>query len=409
MSPEEIYRLGKDAFEHAAELDPVPLEVFLGELHPLVRKEVEELLFYEEKADQIFGVAQPALTSESPVSLALEGRQLAKYILRKVIGSGGAATVYLANRADALFEKEVAIKVLHQRVTSEETFKRFQRELQVLARLEHQCIVRFSQADITEDKLAYIVMEFIDGVHIDQYCSAVSLGERVRLVLRVAEAFSVAHEQKVIHRDIKPQNILVTNSGVPKLLDFGVALLLDAPVRLTVPGEGRITIPYASPEQILGGSIGPTTDIYSLGVVFYEVLCSRRPFVGEPALQLMQTILKDDPPSLLALNPEVTRSLEAICFKMLEKNPRDRYQTMAEVGTDLNLFLDGSEIPAKRRRYFGVPRFFRKHAKGGAGALAFILLTALLAFLYFQRKRADEHLGRGIEFFQMTVLQVTQA
>src|SRR4051812_23094578 len=213
-----------------------------------------------------------------PPKDGLIGRTIGSYLIIQQIGRGGMGTVYRAVRADGEFQIEVAIKFVSRGMDSGLVSERFRKERQILAKLEHPNIARLLDGGTTDHGLAYFVMEYVHGEPLTKYCDShqLSVAERLRLFRRVCDAVSYAHENLVVHRDLKPDNILVTKDGVPKLLDFGIAKLLDAsereendPGAMTMVRVG--TPAYSSPEQIRGQSVGMGSDVYSLGVILYEL------------------------------------------------------------------------------------------------------------------------------------------
>jgi len=214
----------------------------------------------------------------------LSGTEISVFVLEKVLGRGGMSAVYLGRRTDGQVEQSVAIKVIRRGMDSSAILARFQTERQALAALEHPNIARFIDAGATESGRPYLVMEFVDGLPIDQYCdkNELTIDARVDLFCRVCEAVQHAHSRLVVHRDLKPSNILISQDGQVKLLDFGISKLLDTPLEpnaagMTVTVQRMMTPRYASPEQIRGEAISTGTDVYSLGVMLYEMLTGQAP------------------------------------------------------------------------------------------------------------------------------------
>src|SRR5215472_3394471 len=242
-----------------------------------LRGQVESLLAYdgaEEQgmADALADAAQSLFGSED-----VTGKRLGAWRVLREIGRGGMGAVYLATRDDDQFQKRVAIKVVKRGMDTAELLSRFRRERQILANLDHPYIARLMDGGSTPEGRPFLVMEFVEGRPIDAYCHdlGLDLEHRCRLFLRVCEAVSYAHRQLVIHRDLKPGNILVTNKGEPKLLDFGVAKLLDTeldPGLTTLVAPRMLTPDYASPEQVRGEFVGTASDVYALGAILYELL-----------------------------------------------------------------------------------------------------------------------------------------
>jgi len=212
----------------------------------------------------------------------LEGREVGPYRLTRRIASGGMGSVYIAERADGAFERQFALKVVKKGMDTARVVQRFQLERQILARLNHPNIAGVIDGGETDDGRPYFVMEYVDGLPITTYCDQHRLGvtERLRLFRVVCQAVQYAHQSLVVHRDLKPSNILVTEAGQVRLLDFGIAKVLDDTGDPALTGTGALlaTPAYAAPEQLVGGAITTTTDVYALGVVLYELLTGRRPF-----------------------------------------------------------------------------------------------------------------------------------
>lgn len=248
-----------------------------------LRHEVESLLLSDDQAGTHFlntpaiDLAGRSQTSPAPSRV---GRRIGAYNIVEEIGRGGMGEVYRAGRADGQYEKEVAIKLVRGGYDTASVLERFRHERQILASLDHPNIARLLDGGTTDEGVPYLVMELIEGTPIDQYCDANKLNvtERLRLFVQVCSAVQYAHQRLVIHRDIKPGNILVTTQGVPKLLDFGIAKILDPAVSSATTIAGPMTPEYASPEQIRGEPITTATDVYSLGVVLYQLLTGRSPY-----------------------------------------------------------------------------------------------------------------------------------
>ena len=278
-----------------------------------LRQEVESLLRSHEQAGTVF-LEQPVADLKSAIVGAVPkadrvGRRIGVYQIVEEIGHGGMGEVYRAVRADGQYDKQVAIKLVRVGFDSSFVLERFRHERQILASLDHPNIARLYDGGTTEDGIPYLVMELIEGTPIDQFCDDHDLDvtERLQLFSQVCAAVQYAHQRLVIHRDIKPGNILVTADGVPKLLDFGIAKILG-------PADGAeptvmlpMTPEYASPEQIRGEPITTATDVYSLGVVLYRLLTGRSPYpeTMRTSLELARVISEVEParPSAAALRP----------------------------------------------------------------------------------------------------------
>jgi serine/threonine protein kinase len=250
-----------------------------------LRREAAAMLSAHERAEMDLGaIERLEISLDEHESPSLAGQRLGPYRVSDEIGRGGMGSVWLADRADGEFVQRVAIKVIKRGMDTAQVLERFRAERQMLASFDHPNIAQLIDGGTTHDGLPYFVMEYIEGQPIDQYADErrLSLHERLGLFLQVCDAVSYAHQRLIVHRDIKPQNILVTASGVPKLLDFGTAKALqeagDQQVGYTLSGFRALTPDYASPEQFEGRPTTTQTDVYSLGVVFYELLTGQSPY-----------------------------------------------------------------------------------------------------------------------------------
>ena len=221
-------------------------------------------------------------SDETNRSVASIGQQIGSYKIIRELGRGGMGAVYLAARADESFDKLVALKLIKRGMDSDTIIKRFVKERQIPANLDHQNIARMIDGGTTEDGRPYFVLDYIEGTTITSYCDHHKLNtlERLKLFRQVCAAIQFAHQNLIVHRDLKPSNILVTKDGTPKLLDFGIAKLLSEPSSVEATATiGRVLTPeYASPEELRGLPVTTSTDVFSLGVVLYELLSGRRPF-----------------------------------------------------------------------------------------------------------------------------------
>jgi len=230
------------------------------------------------------------------------GRQFGQYKILREIGRGGMGAVFLAERADGEFERKVALKIVRQTIFDSETEKLFRRERDILASLNHPNIAQLHDGGVSESGETFLVMEFVEGETLLEYAvnQNLSVEEKLQLFLKICSAVSYAHRNLTIHRDLKPANILVTREGEPKLLDFGLAKILDENIvdqNQTVTIYRAFTPAYASPEQIFGGKATTASDIYSLGVVLYELLSGDKPFHFESKSldEIIQTLKNSDP------------------------------------------------------------------------------------------------------------------
>jgi serine/threonine protein kinase len=327
------------------------------------------------------------------VADATGGESVGHYLLERELGQGGMGTVWLARRNDGRYEEQVAIKFLDAPRFERSGIERFRREGSVLARLAHPNIACLIDAGVTDRKQPYLVLEYVDGEQIDHWCSARGLGtrERIRLFREVLAAVAHAHSRLILHRDLKPSNIFVTRDGRVKLLDFGIAKLLDesSPHATALTLAGRALTPdYASPEQILRQPLSVASDVYSLGVVLYELVCGRRPYkLKHDSLGSLEDAIvtaEPAPPSAAAGVPSQRRELagdiDTIVLKALKKEPAERYATINDLLDDLDRHLEGLPVRARPESLsYRARKFARRNAVlVAAGGLA---TTALLVGL----------------------------
>jgi len=262
----------------------------------------------------------------------------------ETVGSGGMGTVYKVVRADGTFDKLAALKLLH--LNSAETQQRFRMERQILARLEHPNIGRLLDGGETESGHPFLVMEFVEGVPLPDYAESRNLGktERLRLFLRICDAVQYLHQNLVIHRDLKPGDILVTPDGTPKLLDFGIAKLLDGGVMRTQTGAFALTPQYASPEQVRGLPVTTATDVYSLGVILYELLSGKRPYdVASLALVELDRVICESEPA----KPNLGGDLDNVLMMALRKEAARRYASVEQFSRDIRHILADEPVSAR--------------------------------------------------------------
>lgn len=300
---------------------------------------------------------------------------LGPYALQQEIGSGGMGTVYLARRADGVFNKNVAVKIARLSLGSQDREKRFRKERQILAKIEHAGIARLIDGGTTDRGEPYLVMDHVDGLPLDKHCDEkrLSVEERVALLAEICDIVEHAHQMGVVHRDIKPQNILVTKKGEPKLLDFGIARLLEpedfsVTVMATETARPLMTPHFASPEQVTGEPVNATSDVYSLGVLLYLLLTGRLPFnLSHLTLfEMQRMLLVKDPtrPSQAAADAKIEKAekrglrpselrqrlsgeLDRIILKAIHREPERRYPSAAAFAADLRAHLAGEAVVAR--------------------------------------------------------------
>jgi serine/threonine-protein kinase len=405
-----------------------------------LRDEVEALLHAQAKPAPIFakngsGLLDRLLDDDvQPEDFA--GRRIGAYKLLKLIGQGGMGQVFLAEREDGDFSQRVALKRMRGDFAGAETRARFLREREILARLVHPHVAQLHDGGVAEDGSPYFTLEYVAGEPITRWCDARQLDVRARiaLLLQVCSAVAYAHRNLVVHRDLKPSNILVTDEGAVKLLDFGIAKLLEASPEPGLTGTQAtvMTREYAAPEQVLGEPITTTTDVYSLGVLTYELLTGHLPYpkaeagqtsyakaiVEYPPEPLGLAIRRAVPPAkdgeprsnasiaaARAATPETLRralrgDLERIVARALEKSPEARYPTIGAFADDLRAALEGRPIVGGTRSY-RVRKFVRRHwlplSAVATAIIAVIAGAAVIAFEARERERAAERALREAE------------
>ena len=322
--------------------------------------------------DTLPKIATETSTGSAQRSALQTGFRIGIYVLMREIGQGGMATVWLARRTDELTQRPIALKLPHLHLQSARHAERFARERDILANLTHPHIAHLYDAGFSPEGQPFLAMEFVAGEPLTEYCAKHELGldERLQLFLQVVAAVDYAHSQGVIHRDLKPSNILVRDGGEVVLLDFGIAKLIvegqAEQTELSLHGGGALSPHYASPEQIKGEVLGPATDVYSLGVLLYELLCGQRPYelTGSTRSALEQAILSTEPrrPSEVVTQrtrtaetgpvPEMPRhrlrgDLDTIVLKALKKSPAERYPSAGAYSEDLQRYLRGDGVSAR--------------------------------------------------------------
>lgn len=377
------------------------------ENQPEIRSAVDALLRGDANEDRrvraAIGVAAAELSDTRIDRWA--GAEIGTYRIDRRIAEGGMGIVYLAHRADQQFEQQVAIKILATSFAGENLHARFLSERQILANLNHTNIAKLLDGGQTDEGVPYLIMEYIDGVPINEYCDThkLSVDDRLALFIRVCAAVHEAHKHLIIHRDIKPSNILVAEDGVPKLLDFGIAKLLnlrDTPqhVAATVDGARLLTPRHASPEQVLGDPVTTASDIYSLGLLLYELLCGSFPYEINSttrASEIEETVANLIPPppsTALANDPDagvvaknrnsnvgglqraLRGDLDTVVLTALHKEPAARYSSAPAMADDLRRFMDHRPIHARPpTRGYLLSRYWMRHRTAMVGIVATLL------------------------------------
>jgi serine/threonine protein kinase len=346
-------------------------------------------------------------------------RFVGPYELLRELGRGGMGTVYLGKRTDEVYTKDVAIKLVTPGMDTDFLLARFKRERQVLASLEHPNIARLLDGGTAQTGEPYFVMEYIPGVPITQYCQEkqLSVADRLRLFLPVCAAVTYAHSRFVVHRDLKPGNILVEENGTPRLLDFGICkLLLANPMEAAetmTQGMGMMTPDYASPEQVRGEPVTVASDTYSLGAVLYELLTGARPHkIGKyTPMELERSICETPTVRASAVRPELRGDIDNILMRAMAKDPTRRYGTVDQFAEDIRRHLDNRPVVAAPDSVWYRSRKFmeRHHRLVFATAVTVLLLAGGLVYAERQRRLAEQRLQEVRQLANRFVFDVHDA
>ncbi|KAF1712435.1 hypothetical protein CSC70_02630 [Pseudoxanthomonas kalamensis DSM 18571] len=395
------------------ELDADAREQRLQELHaqdPELSDDLRRLLALEEGNTDF--IAEPMLSRPEH---ALVGTLVGPYLLDTQLGEGGMGSVWLASRADGLYQRRIALKLLRPGLVDPGLQLRFAREREILARLEHPNIARLLDAGISQHDQSYLALEYVEGRPITDYCRNrnVDINSCLRLFLQVCEAVSHAHANLIVHRDLKPSNILVTDNGEARLLDFGIAKLLDAQDEAASHPRTEVrafTLHYAAPEQIRGDPVSTRTDVYSLGVVLYELLTCKKPYRlrRQTDAEWEEAILAVDPlkPSVAVQRDAPTDSQQAldvrrqarqlrgdldnIVLKALAKDPGQRYSSVEAMARDLQRYLEGRPVHARPLSFgYRLRKYvLRQRWALVAGSLVAVSLISALGISLWQGRQA---------------------
>jgi len=443
----------KELFQLASDRQPNQRGAFLDEAcarDPELRSEVESLLAHDKPGEEfiekpVYEVAAELVPDELIESMV--GRRIGPYQVLREIGHGGMGAVYLAMRADDEYQKQVAIKLVKRGMDTDAILRRFRNERQILANLDHANIAKLLDGGTTEDGLSYFVMDYVEGLPIDVYCDTHRLPtvERLKLFRTACSAVQYAHQRHVVHRDLKPTNILVTAEGVPKLLDFGIAKLLNPELSAQTieptAGPRPMTPDYASPEQVRGQAITPASDVYSLGVMLYELLTGHRPYhlKSRTPEEIQRVIGNQEPekPSSVVGRGSLTRPLRAtlsqrdrgpiqplrsplpvgegpgvrgkadgrtelrrrlggdldnIVLMALRKEPERRYASVEEeFSEDIRRHLEGLPVIARKDTLgYRSTKFIKRNKAGVIAALTMLVLLAVIGVQHYRPPRHEQ-------------------
>ena len=388
----------------------------MREEDPQTADDLEALLADEAGNDEF--LSEPLLAAPGP----RPGAAIGPYRLERLLGEGGMGQVWMACRDDGLYQRRVALKLLRPGLADPNLRLRFTRERQILARLEHANIARLLDAGATQDGQPYLALEYVDGEPITDWASQRQppLAQRLALFLQTCDAVSHAHANLIVHRDLKPSNILVTALDDVRLLDFGIAKLLDNPEAApehTRTGMRAFTLHYAAPEQIRGEPVTTMTDVYSLGVVLYELLTGAKPYKPrrptdaewEEAIlhadaqrpsQVLQRAADAEPEhahALRKLSRQVTGDLDNILLKALAKQPERRYPSVEALALDIRRFLEGKPVQARPHSFdYRLRKYVHRHRWALSTALLVLLvLTTALGIVAWQAREALREAARA--------------
>ncbi len=399
---------------HAAQQQPTEARDAWVDLHEEsieVRNEVKSLLAGFETQEKR---GQRGADSENPAAgvTSLPAARFGPYRLIKLIGRGGMGAVYLARRADGQFDQTVALKMMAAHLSGDEFLARFHRERQLLASLEHPHITRLLDGGVSSLDDPYLVMEFVDGLALASYCDErkLDIAARLRIFLQVCSAVDYAHRNLIVHRDLKPANILVNAEGTAKLLDFGTAALLEGAIHVTETRHRMVTPRYCSPEQLRGDRVNTSTDIYSSGIILYELLTGSWPF-GDPeslltelnratgnatAIPLATAITVDSAEQRSVSREQLARTLKgdlsAIVMKAIEADPSQRYESIQQFSADIENYLGGRPVLAHpQTAIYRAGKFLRRRWFAVGAAVVFVIGISLAALVAtYQARLARE-------------------
>jgi eukaryotic-like serine/threonine-protein kinase len=416
--------------DEALELDPSAREPWLADLEnvrPEIARVLRELLNLQ-AAVQSSGFLERSLLSSDE---SLVGKNIGAYTIERLLGRGGMGSVWLGRRSDDKFEGNAAVKLLDRRGLGQLAVTQIRHEANLLARLSHAHIARLFDAGVRENGQPYLVLEYVEGQPIDQYCQthALTLATRLLLFLDVLDAVAYAQGQLIVHGDLKPSNVLVTEDGTVKLVDFGVATLrTDMYVTpLESPQSPKALTPgYAPPEQVRGEPLSAAADVYALGVLIHVLVTGQHPFGASASThtQLVRTAMTEDPPSASTQVADaieqrrVRGDLDAVIARALDRDAARRYATAADLASDIRRFLGNFPVRARRpTRTYVVRKFAQRHWGGVFGALltlivligAVAITTTQMVEARHQRDFARRQLARAESLNELMSYVLTDA
>ena len=415
----------REIFFDALEIEEKSRERFLDNrcgADAELRGEIEELLEEHFEVDDIFD--QPVFEVTKLLDENGEKRverRFGKYKIVREIGAGGMGTVFLAERDDGEFNQKVAVKVSRQTIADKQTVRRFMFERQILASLNHPFIAQLHDGGIADDGSPFLIMEYIEGKSITDFADEhkLNIKERLELFVQVCEGVAFAHRNLIVHRDIKPSNILITANGTPKLLDFGLAKFLETNMSETVTKTATIfqalTPAYASPEQMQGKPISTASDVYSLGVVLYELLTGSRPFsfADKSLPEILQTLehSKIVAPSEVLNRKFLKGDLDTIILKALRREPETRYGSVEKFAEDVGRHLHDLPITARpATSFYRASKFYgRNKISVLATAFIFISLIAGISIAIWQSSVAREQAQMAAEAQRQAEIETEHA